>query len=170
MLATVRQRLLDDAICGEVKSWRQRNCIALGAHVDRYAGGAGVGDEPADMLESGLRCERSGAVGAQDSEQPSHLRHRLAGGVLDVLEVVDLRGLISVQAAAHGLRLDGDDADAVRDDVVQLARDAPAFVGDRALLALGLTLPKVLSFLIELADAGGALAQRVAHAPRPAVQ
>ena len=64
------------------------------------------------------------------------------------------------------LRLHDHDADAVRDHVVELARDAPALLGDcqvRLLLALALELRRAV---LEIGDALPSSAQVAADEPR----
>ena len=84
-----------------------------------------------------------------------HLGHRLAA------EVGDPRGGLGHAVVGDGraerLRLDDDQADVVRDDVVELLRDAHALLGDGP-------LGQQLALAVE---ALGALAQRL-HARAPA--
>ena len=71
------------------------------------------------------------AVVAQGAQEPPQLRHRFPAGRLDG----EQRGLRLVGRRAEDLAcragLDDHDADRVRDDVVQLARDVPALFGRR---------------------------------------
>jgi hypothetical protein len=77
--------------------------------------------EPRLRLSRALRLAR-----AHHPEQQPQLSERLAAGRLDRLERFALPGLLVAEAAADAARLQHHDADAVRDDVVQLARDPRA--------------------------------------------
>ena len=79
-------------------------------------------------------------LGAEDAEQAAQLDERVAPARLDRAEDAD-HALRVVDEMRARLRLHDDDADAVRDHVVELARDPPALLGDcqlRLLLALAL--------------------------------
>ena len=67
---------------------------------------------------------------AQQAEQPAHLAERLLAGVLDDVERVARLVELVVEHAPAAARLQDDDADRVGDDVVQLARDPRALLGD----------------------------------------
>ena len=131
MLDRVRQALLDEPVGSEVDACRKLHGIAFDPELDRQAGLASLRDEPLDVLEARLRCERRRLLGAaQDADEASHLGQRLASRLFDDHERLPLALLIRPEQAAHAGRLDGHDADAVADDVVQLARDPRALVGD----------------------------------------
>ena len=83
------------------------------------------------------------AVAAHRAEQAAHLRQRCASGPLDVLERVAVVRELVGQPVPHGADLEHHHADRVRDDVVQLAGDPRALLGDgeaRRRLALALRL------------------------------
>ena len=78
---------------------------------------------------------------AEDPEHPAHVGKRLAGGGVDRLDRRPDIGRPLVQRSLGGAGLDDDHADVVGDDVVELARDPLALLGDGlpvAFLALAL--------------------------------
>ena len=84
VLADVGQRLLHDAVGGEVDAGRERALPAADLDVDRDVGGAALGHELVQPREARLRRRgRVLLVGAQDAEQPAHLADRLPAGGLD---------------------------------------------------------------------------------------
>src|SRR5205085_9495219 len=87
-----------------------------------------------ELLDSAQRRGRLAEavlVRSQQTDQSPHLTHRLAAGALDSQQRVALPLLILTKDAAHRACLYAHHADAVPDDIVQLARDAPALVCDR---------------------------------------
>ena len=132
MFDDVGERLLDDAVGGEVDGDRK----IVGQVGDGEGDvGAGVGEfvgEGRDVGQSGLWAEVVGAcgVGAEHAEQVAELAEGLAAGSFDVAHGVD--GGVEVVAGdgLGGAGLDGHHRDAVGDDVVEFAGDAGAFVGD----------------------------------------
>ena len=97
-----------------------------------------------EVLEARLRRERRRLLRpAQNADEAAHLGERLPAGLLDHLERLALLLLLGPQQPANGRGLDGHDADAVPDDVVQLTGEPRALLGDRLarpLLALPLEL------------------------------
>src|SRR6187549_1891680 len=76
------------------------------------------------MTQARLRRQRELLVAAaQDAEHPPQLDKRLPPARFDRAERLAHGLLLAHQDALGSLRLDDDDADCVRDDVVQLARD-----------------------------------------------
>jgi hypothetical protein len=129
----VRQRLLDDPIRGEVDARRQLPRLAFDLELHRKASLANGPDEHVDGAHRGLRRELGHrALLAEQADEPAHLGERLAPRRLDHLERLPFSLLIGTQEAAHRTRLNGHDGDGVRHDVVQLARDPAALLGDRA--------------------------------------
>src|SRR5581483_10209424 len=81
--------------------------------------------------DAGLRCELRVVVAlAEHAEQAAHLDERLAARALDLLERPHWR-LIALRTRATGL--EHDDAEIVRDDVVQLSREPGALLGEGVL-------------------------------------
>ena len=101
--------------------------LALDPVLDRQPGLADLLDERARALpSSGCGRERAAARRRrrEDAEQPAHLGERLAAGRLDRRAAPRARASwLGVEQAADACGLDGHDADAVGDDVVQLAGD-----------------------------------------------
>ena len=102
VLEGVRQRLLDDAVDGEVDRRRQIVVIAVDAELDPDARGSHAGGERLELRDPGLRRERRRVVVvvAEHAQQPAHLDQRLAAAVLDLLE----RAARRVVALARGRR------------------------------------------------------------------
>jgi hypothetical protein len=87
VLADVRQRLLHDAVGGEVDAGRQRPPLALDGEVDVQAGRADLLDQRIEAREARLRREQVlGLSLAQDAEQEAQLAERLAARSLDQRE------------------------------------------------------------------------------------
>ena len=115
--------------------------------------------EGRDPLERRLRRPRLLLVVVpQHPEQPAHLAERLLAGALDRVERGAGRLGIGGEHLAAAARLDDDDRDRVRDDVVELAGDP------RALLGHGGSRPLVLVAL-ELDRAEGERALALAAEP-----
>ena len=93
---------------------------------------------------------------AQDAEQAAQLGERLAAAGLDRLEGAR-RAVRVVDEVRPGTRLDDDHADAVRDDVVQLARDPSALLRRPPLRLL---LPLALELIRTALEAGDLLRRR----------
>ena len=132
MLDRVGETFLDEPVCGQVDSRRQLGGLALDLDLDGQSGLARLSHEPVEMLEARLRSQCGRFFGpAQNSDEPPHLGQRLAARLLDDLERLALLFLVGLQPAPDRARLDGHHAHAVPDDVVQLASDPCAFLGDR---------------------------------------
>jgi hypothetical protein len=113
VLAGVGQRLLYDAVGGEVHARRHRHRVPLHDEVDAQTRRTHVLHQPLDLLQPRLRAERQRVVaGAQHAEHSAHLPHRLARRRLDRGERLRL-GMLLPQAAPDRLRLHSDNADAV---------------------------------------------------------
>ena len=138
VLADVGQRLLHDA------EHRERDAVRDGRD--------GVGQGGPDAAGLDVRVEQTRKVGqarlrhelgvgrpAQQTEQPTHLRQRLAPRRGDGLERADGDGGVLLGGVPGAVGLDDHAGDAVRDDVVHLAGHAGAFLRGRRLRAsLGL--------------------------------
>jgi hypothetical protein len=97
---------------------------------DVKSGSPDLGDQPRELSEAGLGLDRRVPGFVEEGKQAAHLAHRLAAGGLDGLEGVACRCTVAVGRALAGDRLDHDEADAVGDDVVKLARHPLALLGD----------------------------------------
>ena len=132
MLDDVRERLLDDAIGGQIDARREDPLSAFDRDVDNETRAANGRHESVEPLEPRLRLDRHpGATAlAPPGEQTAQLGQRSAAGGGDAVE----RGLgARVTGRDHaraGLGLHDDHADVVGDHVVELACDArPLLVG-----------------------------------------
>ena len=136
VLERVRQRLLHDPVGGEVDAGRQRPRLALDRELDGQADAAHLLDQRVELCKAGLRPERGLAVGAaQQAEHAPKLAERLAPRARDRDEgLARTVGIVLEQRLAR-LGLHHHRADAVRHDVVQLARQPGALVGDRRALS-----------------------------------
>ena len=132
----VRERLLDDAVGGEVDAGRQRDGRALALDDDLEPRGLDGGGERVEVVEARLRgvpvLAVLGLVGAHGLQQAAQLGERVAAGGLDRLQGLagDVGALVEHVLGRDGL--DDDDRDVVGDDVVQLAGDPRPLPRDRA--------------------------------------
>ena len=98
--------------------------ITVHSHVYLHARLANLGYQVAQAAQPGLRRERRLAVAlAEQTQQPAQLGHSLPSALLDRLERFSGGLLARRQHPALGCGLHDDDAQAVRDDVVQFAGD-----------------------------------------------
>ena len=89
VLERVRERLLHDAVGGDVDARRQRRSVALDPQLDGQTGLAHMLNQPVEVAQARLRRERELLVAAaQDAEQPAHLNERLPPRRLDRAERV----------------------------------------------------------------------------------
>ena len=133
MLDDVGERLLDDAVGGLADAARYRLPGAAGFQPDLDSGVCGAGDELAKVGQSVRRGElRSALRVTQDAEQPAHLAQRAAAGGLDGGQSCGRLSRTGVRNVVAHTGLDGDQAQAVRHHVVELAGDPQPFLGDRA--------------------------------------
>ena len=131
--ARVRARrgegLLHDPVRGHVDPRGQRRRRAL----DRQL--SAVRQQPLQVGQAGPRARcRLRFARAQDPEQPAQLAERLAARFLDRQQRRP-RALRIIEHQPRRARLHRHDAHAVRDDVVQVARDPPPLRGHRRPLA-----------------------------------
>ena len=167
VLEGVGQRLLHDPVGREIDTRRQRQRLAGDRHVDLEPGGAHLLHQPRELVEARVRGQRQAlAVAAQHPEQAPHLDHRLAGDDLDAGEIGRLALVLGPEAAPDRLRLHGDDADRVRHDVVQLARDARPLGLDGGRLDLLALELELLGARGQLLDAVPARPQGLGQRPR----
>jgi hypothetical protein len=172
VLGGVGERLLEDAVRRLVETGRKRPPRPARADADGEAGGAVSLDERLEGGEPERRlhcsaCVFSEIVLAQSSDELVDLTERLARHLLDRLErgLRALRVLLIEQPCRA--RLNEDDVDRVAGRVVEVARDAGAFLrSGEAALALGFTLGAT-KLLLEVGDPCAPLADSVADHPRP---
>ncbi len=99
---------------------------------DLEAAVAHRGDERGDVVERRLGTKvRFGIGGAEDAEEPAHLRQRRSAHLGDRLERPRRGAGILGCGETGAVRLGDDHGEGVRDDVVHLPRDAGAFVARR---------------------------------------
>ena len=160
VLERVGQPLLDDPVRGEVdrapaaRPARRRPAAATGSPARRTCSSSG-------RARPARAAARASAVvlAPQRAEQQPHLAERGAAGLLDAAQRLAVLGDVG-QPVADRADLQHHDADRVGDDVVQLARDPRALLGDRDArrrLALALRLAARSS---AASACVGALAQR----------
>ena len=142
VLDRVRQPFLDEAVRRQVDACRKLDRVALDAQVDRQSRLARLRDELVHVLEARLRRERRRLLRPPEhADEAAHLGERLAARLLDHLQRLALALLLGLEQAPHAGRLHRHHADTVADDVVELARDPRALLGDgRARLLLALAL------------------------------
>ena len=134
VLERVGQALLDDPVGGEVERAREREAAR------RRPAAAPAGPARPTSSSSASRPSRPGcgreldvvAVAAHRAEQAAHLGERRAAGLLDAARAPRVSSRERVgQLVPDGADLQHHHADGVGDDVVQLARDPRALLGDR---------------------------------------
>ena len=131
MLERVRQALLDDAIGGQVDRAREREGLAVDVQPHGQAGAADLLEQGVEPVEPGLRRQLEAlAVVAHRAEQPAHLGERRAAGLLDAAERLAVLLQRLGKVVPDGADLQHHHADRVGHDVVELARDARALLGD----------------------------------------
>ena len=136
VLEGVRERLLDNAVGGQVEAGRQRPRPALHPDLDFDAGllyGLGEGRK---IVQSRLRRQRWRVIVAQDAKEAAQLGQRLPAGLLHSQEGRHSPIRVVGQLHPGGSRVHGHNADAVCDHVVQLPRDSAALGGGCSLGAL----------------------------------
>ena len=132
MLERVRQALLDDPVRGEVDRAGERECLAVDVQSHRKARRVDVVDERVEGLEARLGAELDAVpVAAHRAEQEAHLGQRRAAGLLDSPERVPVLDESPRELVPDGADLEHHHAHRVGDDVVELARDPRALLGDR---------------------------------------
>ena len=131
MLEHVGQALLDDAVGRQVQPAGQDGQVAVGAHVDLHSRLADLGHEVAEFPQARLGRQGQLAVAlAEQAQQAAQLGHGLPPGLLDRFEC--FRGGVAARPEHPplGRGLHHDDAQAVRDDIVQFAGDPGSLGGD----------------------------------------
>src|SRR5205085_9609065 len=129
VLDGVRQAFLDEPVRGEIDTGRKLLRCAFDPQLDRKPRLARLLDELVEVLEARLGGERGGLFGpAEDADHAPHLRERLAAGLFDDEQCLTLLLLMRAEQSPPRRGLHGHHADAVADDVVQLACDSRALV------------------------------------------
>jgi hypothetical protein len=122
---------LEDSISSQVKPGRESLEIAAYAQPDSKPRRLHLADELLGPPQGRGRLADAILVRSKQTDQTAHLTHGLAARALDSQQRVALTLLIFMKDAAYCPCLYAHHADAVPDDVVQLARDAPALFCDR---------------------------------------
>lgn len=129
MLEAVGQRLLHDAVGGDVHPDGEAPRFALHHELDLEAGGAHASQQLVDPRKAWLRVEIGAApLGAQHPEAAPHLRQCVPARALDRSE--RLAGSVVGCNEPLGTCLHDDHAQRVGDDVVKLPGDPGSFLGD----------------------------------------
>src|SRR5262249_34552805 len=132
----VRQRLLDDAICRHVGAGPEWTWSPFDDELHVQSGRADVVEQLLEACETRLWHERVRvSVGAEHPEETPHLLERCSPGALDRRER-RVRRRVLREVETFGAGLDDDDAERVRDDVVELAGDPRPLLGDGETRAL----------------------------------
>ena len=140
---TLVTRLLDDAEADRSMSAGSGRRLAPPAHVDADPGVRRRCGQPVEVGQARRRVAAArpggcpGSALAERAEHPAQPRQGLPAGDLDGAQRVAGLGGLGVDDPAGRTGLDGDDADAVGDHVVQLAGDPQPFGGDRLGRGLG---------------------------------
>ena len=154
----IGQRLLHDPEGREVHARWQISGLTLDGQLDRQAGSLHLIDKGAELTEAGLGRERQRLVATSEhADQASHLVERLLARPFDDLERVTGVSRLGVEHVPAAARLDDHDADRVRDDVVELARNPRPLLHDRG------CRPRLL--LLELAVVQAPLPDRATGDP-----
>ena len=123
MLDRVGERLLHDAVGGELRARRQRAAAADDGERHWQAGVAGALDE--------LGSAEAGRGPASSTPSSVCISASAAAPVVRMRAAASSARRGSMREDARAAGLHDHDADVVRDDVVHLARDPPALVSDR---------------------------------------
>jgi len=133
VLEHIGERLLHDAVRGQLDARREGALCSLDAHLHADTCVPHLVDERVELHEARLRCQRrvAGSFVFEDAHHTAEVGHRLAPGLLD-----DAKGCRSVtwianRDALRRRRLEHHDAHAVRDHIMEFARDRGAFLGHR---------------------------------------
>ena len=130
VLKHVGQTLLDDPVGRQVQPAGQDGQVAAGTHVDLHSRLTDLCNQVAEFSQARLGCQGQLAVAlAEQAQQAAQLGHGLPPGLLDRFEC--LRGGVAARPEHPplGRGLNHDDAQAVRDDIVQFAGDPGSFGG-----------------------------------------
>lgn len=132
--------------------------------LDVEPGGAHRVDQFLDLGEAGLAAARLVAA-VQQVELAAQVDHGGAAGVFDGGERAGGRAGVAREGQSCRAGVDSDGADVVGDDVVQVAGDGLALVGQRPVQGGVLLLLAKLFALFEFGDVGAAAGGVAAHQP-----
>jgi hypothetical protein len=164
VLERVGQRLLHDPVRRDVDARRQLDRLALDHDLDWQPRRTGARDELVEPPQARRRRERQlRLVVAQQPQRTAHLAERLLARVLDHVERAPCLVDVVVEHPPAPARLQHNEADRVGDDVVQLAGDPRALLGD-GLLRNG---RRARSRARARCDAGRSVRQPTAHRTGP---
>src|SRR2546423_2924772 len=156
VLDRIREPLLDEAVGGQVDTGGKLYGLSLDVQLHRKTSLARFLDQALELLEGGLRGERGRLLWpAEDAYHAPHLGERLAARLLDDEQGRVLLLLVGLQEPPDRGGLHGHHADAVADDVVQLACDARPFFGHgqpRPFLSLPLGACRPLLRLVDFPE------------------
>ncbi len=164
----VGQRLLHDAVRGEVDRRRNGRRSGVAVDGDGDAGVAGVLDQRVDLVEPWRRRQRDLVVVAQHTDGRPQLVERLLAELLDGRERRTGLFRMAIEHVQGGPGLHVDRGDAVGDHVVEVAGDAEALLGDAAPGFLLTGFLQVLRALLELGEVGPPAEVGRAEEHRPA--
>jgi hypothetical protein len=167
----VRQALLDDAVDGELQRGVVRQRRPLHVQRDRQAGRRERVDEPAEVADGRVRCQRrarhvvGGLAGLgpervlpQHADHPAGVGQRLAPRAGEPVEGRAGALGIAAERAVRAVREGDHDGQRVGEDVVHLPGDAVALGADGELLALVALQCQASGAVLELDDPPQAVA------------
>lgn len=159
MFAGVGERPLHDAKDRQLHAVGHIGRLTVDLQLCRKIGRHRLGDGVAEVRHAGLRFERRvGVPGVpQHAEHSTKLRQRVTADPFDVGQHLDRLVGIDASDLLRGRRLDGDDAHAVGDDVVNLPSDSLTFVDNRHPGSQLHVLLRIAGPLLEIRDALPAL-------------
>ena len=132
VLESVGEALLDDPVRREVDRAREREAVAVEVKLHGKAGAADLLEQGIETVETRLGVSsRSWPVLAHRPEQPAHLGKRRAACLLDTSERILVLHLRLGELVPDRADLEHHHADGVRDDVMELSRDARPLLCDR---------------------------------------
>jgi hypothetical protein len=131
VLASVGQGLLHDPVGHQVHPRREPSGLPVDGDLHRRSSRAGLSHQLVEPSDAGLRVQCEFVAGLpQHTEQPAHLLQRVVADRPDRAQSLTSPGRVPLGDLLSRAGLDDDDRHAVRDHVMQLARDPAAFLGD----------------------------------------
>ena len=160
MLDHVGQRLLHDPVGREVDAGRQRARLALDRERDVDARAAGALDQPGTSRTPGAGA--SSGASSPCGRSTSSMRCISVSASRPIVAICAPAASRSAPSSApERLRLHDHQADAVGDDVVELARDPHALRGDRLLGQQQLLALELGGAVVQRREVGGARGREV---------